>query len=249
MSAGRPKLTRGTVETVKLFYGFDPREAVGAHVFLQSVLQNTSSPVEAIALTPQIGKALGIESEGTNSFGKIRFCIPALCDYKGYAIFMDGADQLLRADIAELWALRNGWEAAQVVKHAYSTRFPRKYVGTDLEADNKDYERKNWSSVVIWNCAHYMNRVLTPGYVAKQSSQFLHRFQWLPDERIGDLPKVWNWLVGEYEPNLEAKVAHHTIGIPGFNYYRDWDHAGEWRTHYLQSQVGMQYSLTEPSER
>jgi hypothetical protein len=249
MSAGAAELTRGPVETVKLFYGFDPREAVGAHVFLQSVLQNTSSPVEAIALTPQIGKAMGIESEGTNSFGKLRFAIPALCDYKGYAIFMDGADQLLRADIAELWALRNGWEAVQVVKHEYSTRFPRKYVGTDLEADNKDYERKNWSSVVIWNCAHYMNQVLTPGYVAKQSSQFLHRFQWLPDERIGDLPAEWNVLISEQLSGLSTKVAHFTCGGPFFTHYANADHANEWRAAYVQSQRGMQYSLTEPSER
>jgi hypothetical protein len=220
---------------------------VGAHVFLQSVIESASLPVEAIALAPKLGKSLGIESEGTNSFGKIRFAIPALCDFQGYAIFMDGADQLMRADIAELWNLRNGWEAVQVVKHKYRTKHPRKYVGTDMEADNKDYERKNWSSVAIWNCGHYMNRKLTPEFIAKQSSSFLHRFQWLPDERIGDLPPEWNVLIQEQLSGLSTKVAHFTCGGPFFRHYKDCDHANEWRTAFVQAMRGMQYTLA--SER
>lgn len=233
-------------DTVKLFYGFDPRESVGAHVFLQSVLDNTNLPVEAVALTPAIGDALGIKSEGTNSFGKIRFCVPWLCDFKGYAIFMDGADQILRADIGELWNLRNGWDAVQVVKHSYKTRHTRKYIGTDLEADNQDYERKNWSSVAIWNCSHYMNRQLTPNFIRDQPSANLHRFKWLQDERIGELPAEWNYIVDEPNQAATAKLVHFSIGIPGFKRYAEVEFAEEWRASHLAATRGMQ---TEASER
>ena len=160
---------------------------------------------------------------------------------------MDGADQLMRADIAELWNLRNGWEAVQVVKHSYKTLHPRKYIGTEMEADNQDYERKNWSSVCVFSAAHYLNRVLTPEYIAKQSSAFLHRFKWLPDDRIGDLPPEWNVLISEQESGLETKVAHWTLGGPFFRHYANDDHANEWRAAYLAATKGMQYTI--PSER
>lgn len=106
-----------------------------------------------------------------------------------------------------------------VVKHAYETQHERKYLGTPMESDNLDYPRKNWSSLILWNCGHRANRILTRDFVAEAGGKFLHRFEWLKDDLIGELPLEWNWLVGEYEDNADVKIAHHTLGIPAFREY------------------------------
>lgn len=233
------------MDTVKLFYGFDPREAIGAHVFLQSVVSKCSLPVEAVALTPQLGKELGIESEGTNSFGKIRFAIPALCDFRGFAIYLDGSDMLCRGDLAELWEMRTGWDALQVVKHDYHTKNPRKYIGTELEADNRDYPRKNQSSAMIFNCNHYLNKHgLGLKSLQENQAAYFHRFSWLPEDRIGELPAEWNHLVGEQAFNPQAKIAHFTLGQPGFSHYSDSEYSDEWKRVMQDAMVGMQYEIT-----
>lgn len=233
------------MDTVKLFYGYDPREAIGAHVFLQSIVSKCSLPIEAIALTPQLGKELGIESEGSNSFGKIRFAIPALCDFRGYAIYLDGSDMLCRGDLAELWEMRTGWDALQVVKHDYKTKHSRKYLGTELEAENLDYPRKNQSSCMIFNCNHYLNKHgLGLKSIQEKQAAYFHRFSWLPEDRISELPAEWNWLVGENEFNPQAKIAHFTLGMPGFSHYSDSEYADEWKQAMQDAMVGMQYEIT-----
>ena len=177
----------------------------------------------------------------TNSFGKLRFAIPYLCNYKGGAIFLDGADMLMRTSLAELWALREGWYGVQVVKHDYKTKSPKKYVGTKMESQNSDYPRKNWSSCVIWSCDYSKHQVLTPRYISETSPSTLHRFGWLPDERIGELPAEFNHLVGEQKPNKDAKIAHYTLGIPGFEHYRHAEHAQEWTESLKRAAAGLQY--------
>jgi hypothetical protein len=214
-------------------------------VFCESVWKQTSLPVEIVALTPKISKELGISTDGTNAFSKIRFAIPYLCDFKGWAIWVDGADMLLRSDLAELWKLREGWFGVQVVKHDY-TPTGRKYIGTDLESPNEAYPKKNWSSVVIWQNGYMPHRVLTPQFIAKTPGSYLHRFAWMPEERVGELPKEWNWLVREYPDNIEAKICHWTLGSPFFRHYAHDAHAGEWRAHYVSATKGLQ---TEVSER
>ena len=145
------------------------------------------------------------------------------------------------ADIAELWALRERFamnKACAVVKHDYATQHPRKYLGTPLETGNESYPRKNWSSVILWNCGHYANRILTPELVAEASGKQVHRFEWLRDEQIDDLPGEWNHLVGEY-PEKESKLYHFTLGVPGFERYaRDegavlWHEARERMNHLV----------------
>ncbi len=57
----------------------------------------------------------------------------------------------------------------------------------------------------------------------------LHRFSWIPDDRIGELPASWNHLVLEQEHDQDAKIAHFTLGVPGFDHYRYCPFAEEWR--------------------
>lgn len=214
---------------IRLFIGYDAREAIGTWVFLQSLRETTKTPVSVTIIGSE-----SKERDGTNAFIFSRFLIPELCNYDGHAIFMDGADMLLRADLAGLWALRSAESAVQVVKHDYKTKHPRKYVGTELEDGNVDYPRKNWSSVVLWNCGHPAHRALE----AAAPGAFLHRFGWLAGEAIGELPKEWNHLVGEYEPNPNAKVAHFTLGVPGFSHYANSEFADEWKHTLRRSQRG-----------
>lgn len=217
---------------INLYYGFDPRESIGAHVFQHSVLTRSSVPVSFIPLHLDNMKKFYAEhhTDGTNAFIYSRFLIPYLQSYKGWAIFMDGADMLCRCDIAELMKHANALEgkAVYVVKHDYKTKADRKYIGTEMEADNQDYERKNWSSVMLINCSHYAWRQVTPEMVQRSSGSILHRFAWMKDEEIGELPKEFNHIVIEQEPNPEAKIVHFSLGIPGFKHYEHCEYSDEW---------------------
>lgn len=216
---------------INLYYGFDNRESIGAAVFQHSVVTRSSHPVAFIPLHLDNMKKFYTEdhTDGSNDFIYSRFLIPYLQGYTGWAIFMDGSDMLCQADIAELWSLRDPFDkAVQVVKHNYATKQNRKYVGTDMEADNEDYPRKNWSSVMLINCAHYAWRQVTPEFVQRSSGSILHRFAFMTDDEIGDLPKEWNHIVIENEPNPQAKLVHYTLGIPAFKHYEHCEFSDQW---------------------
>jgi lipopolysaccharide biosynthesis glycosyltransferase len=171
------------------------------------------------------------QQDGTNAFIFSRYLVPYLNGFYGAAIFVDG-DMHVNCDINELLELFDPDYAVQVVKHDYKTKHGRKYIDTPLANDNTDYPRKNWSSVMIFNCAHPANKILTPEFVGDAGGAFLHRFQWLRDDEIGELPREWNHLVGEYEP-AEAKLYHHTLGTPGFKHYADCESAKDWNSYLL----------------
>jgi len=144
---------------------------------------------------------------------------------------VDAADMLLRSDVSELGDLFDKSKAVQVVKHDYQTKHPRKYVGTSMEADNRDYQRKNWSSVILWNCghmAHFESRNKIRRAILAGDGKFLHRFGWLKDKDIGELPIEWNWLSQEHGENQNAKLIHFTAGMPGFSHYKNSPMAEPW---------------------
>lgn len=199
-----------------IFIGYDPREAVAYHVCCQSIIEHTTVPVAFIPLT-------GEQRDGSNAFIYARFLVPYLCDFKGTALFLDG-DMIVRGDVAELIAQARLDMGVQVVKHDYKTKYPVKYLGNA----NRDYPRKNWSSVVLWNCGFLPNRSLTPKFVDEMTGSYLHRFQWLRDERIGELPEAWNRLVLEQDIKPTDKLLHYTIGAPCFDEYSTLDGADEW---------------------
>jgi lipopolysaccharide biosynthesis glycosyltransferase len=215
---------------IPVYYGFDPREEIGSHAFVSSVLHRSSWPVSLIPLHAKLFASFYPENmrDGTNAFTYTRFLIPFLQDYKGWAVFADGADMICRADIAELWALRDEYKDVLVVGHSYKTEHPRKYVGTSMESDNRDYVRKNWSSLMLINCHSSAWRRMTPEVVQKMSGEQLHRFDFISEDRIGFLPTVWNWLADEYGENADAKIVHWTAGIPAFPHYAQAPMADEW---------------------
>mgnify|MGYP003383082364 FL=1 len=215
---------------INIFAGFDQREEAGYHAFTSSVLEHASAPFTVTPLHLPLFRSFyapGVR-DGSNAFVYTRFLIPFLQGYTGSAIFCDGSDMLLRADIAELWALRDPYKPVQVVKHDYSTKWPRKYLGTKMEADNEDYPRKNHSSVMILNCMHMSWRKLTPESVQKMTGADLHQFSWLQENEIGELPIEWNWLVQEYGPNPDAKLLHYSIGVPLIHAHANSPHAADY---------------------
>jgi lipopolysaccharide biosynthesis glycosyltransferase len=215
---------------IRLFAGYDPRETVGFHVFSSSVVRRATQPVSITALhLPSLVGYTEKHTDGSNAFIYSRFLVPWLCEWKGFAIFADGSDMLCRADIAELWNLCDPMMAVQVVKHDYQTRFTKKYIGTKIEAKNEDYPRKNWSSLMVINCGHMAWRDITPKSVETMTGSQLHRFEFIPDRFIGELPTEWNHLVTENPHNPRAKIIHYTLGIPAFDYYRYSPHADHWR--------------------
>lgn len=196
---------------IPVYIGYDPREAAAFHVCAQSIIARASEPVSIIPLALNALAKVYQEThtDGSNQFIYSRFLVPYLQGFSGHALFLDG-DMIVQDDIAKLWARKSPYHAVQCVPHDYQTRFPIKYWG----AKNADYPRKNWSSVVIWNCGSFLNRKLTPEYVRQQTGAYLHRFAWLNDESVGALPLEWNWLVREYADNPEAKLLHYTLGTP-----------------------------------
>lgn len=216
---------------IPLYFGFDNRESIGAHVFQHSVLTRSSEPVSFIPLHLNNMRSFYEEhhTDGTNAFIYSRFLIPYLQGYKGWAIFMDGADMLCLDDIAKLWAMRDPInKAVMVVKHDYKTKAHRKYIGTEMEANNGDYPCKNWSSVMLINCNHFAWREVTPEFVKNAHGSELHQFRFIKDEAIGELPKEWNHIVIENAPNPDAKLVHYSLGIPGFKHYENCEYSDEW---------------------
>jgi hypothetical protein len=205
-----------------LFVGFDPREAAAYHVFCQSVLKRTTVPVRFIPLHEPMLQFDG-QQDGSNAF---------LMDYQGWALFCDG-DMVAERDLVDLWALRDDRYAVQVVKHDYKPATKTKYVGSPLECPNAAYPRKNWSSVMLWNCSHPSNQALTWSVVANAGGKYLHRFEWLEDREIGELPDHWNRLVGEEVGS--GSLLHYTLGVPGFRHYARDEYAGPWHETLLDA--------------
>jgi lipopolysaccharide biosynthesis glycosyltransferase len=213
---------------IKLIIGFDQRESIAYHTFAQSILEKCSEPVMFIPLAMNTLKGFKDQKKDkSNDFIYSRFLTPYLCNFKGWAIFADG-DMICQADIKELWDLMDESKALQVVKHDYKTKAQKKYLGNV----NEDYPKKNWSSLILWNCSHPKHKILTPEFIASQTGKYLHRFSWLDESEIGELPKEWNWLAIEYPENKNAKLIHYTLGTPCFQEYKESDMADIWYQTY-----------------
>ena len=211
---------------LKVFIGVDEVEMVAYHVLAQSIIEKCSVPVSItpvkISMLPEYKRER--DPKQSNEFSFTRFLVPYLCGYEGHALFMD-LDMLVRVDLNELWELRDDTKSVQVVKHDYTPKNQTKYLGTI----QYPYPRKNWSSVMLFNCGHDHCKRLTPDYVNTTEGLNLHRFHWTHEDCIGELSKDWNHLVGEYADNPDAKIVHWTLGGPWFHEYKGAEFSDEWR--------------------
>jgi len=210
---------------IRVFIGYDGREAAAFSVLAFSIHARASEPV---AIAPVMLSELdGLYRRDrtplqSTDFSFSRFLAPHLCGYEGWAVFMD-CDMLVLDDIANLWKLRDERYAVMVVKHNHVPKEETKFLG---EAQTK-YAKKNWSSVMLMNCARC--KALTPDFVNAATGLELHQFKWLEgDHLIGAIPAHWNHLVGYDAPRRDASLVHYTIGGPYFDEYRDCEYAAEW---------------------
>lgn len=211
--------------TLDVYIGYDRQEIVAYHVLCQSILELSSHPVRFTPINLGALKAFYSrppQNDQSTEFSFSRFLTPYLSGYDGWSLFMD-CDMLMRADIAELFALADDRYAVMVCKHDYVPKDDRKF----LKHPQARYEKKNWSSVMLMNNARC--RALSPAYVQAASGLDLHQFRWLESENeIGELPLAWNWLVGEYSYDPQARIAHFTRGGPYFSAYQTSEYADEW---------------------
>jgi lipopolysaccharide biosynthesis glycosyltransferase len=156
-----------------------------------------------------------------------RFLVPYLCNYQGTSIFID-CDMLVKTDILELLPYLGTFHDVAVCQHDYVPKTEIKATGIQT-----NYPKKNWSSLMVFN--NEKCKILTPDYVNSGHPSTLHRFNWAKD--IGRIPLEYNWLVGEYDHNDNAKILHYTLGTPCFPEYANCDHSEEW--HFEKEILGI----------
>ena len=215
----------------RVFIGYDPRQPVSYNVLQHSIVIRTEYPV---SITPLVLETLPITRKGLTPFTWSRFLVPYLCDFKGLAIFMD-SDILVQADIKGLLDIVSAFRDANGLIPAVSV------------AKNK--ARFEWASVMIFNCEHPDNKVLTPDFI-QTTDKGLHGIAWT--DSIGDIPDDWNHLVGydelrqvrvqtrvdasgvsvqstELAPGkLHANLIHFTQGVPAWPITADSEYSEQW---------------------
>lgn len=148
----------------------------------------------------------------------------------GYALYVD-CDVLFRCDPGELFDLMDPSFAVMCVKHEHIVNENRRKMEERIQVN---YPRKNWSSVVIYNCEHPVNKKLTLDLINRAPGRDLHRFCWLDDDDIGSLPLAWNHLVGVTEGG-HPKLVHFTSGTPSMKGYDAQPFVDEWRGHLMNA--------------
>jgi hypothetical protein len=229
----------GERDIIPVFIGYDAREVDAYEVCRASLLRYASMPLFIRPLVQGPLRQMGLYRRGTKlgdpwsdyvdgamfstEFTFTRFLVMALMQWDGWAIFMD-CDFMARADITELWALREDRYALQCVKHDHN---PVSSVKMDGRAQY-NYSRKNWSSMMLINCSHFGHGRLSVDDVNTKPKRWLHNMRWLQDYEIGELPECWNWLSGHSESE-NPKLVHFTEGIPSMPGYQSFPYADEWR--------------------
>lgn len=205
--------------TLRIFIGWDPREAECADVLAYSLRKHATIPLDIRYLKlAELNLNRPLDPLQSTEFTYSRFLTPYLCRYEGKAIFMD-CDMLCLGDIKELDDLDLSGYALRVVKHDHRPT-------EKLKMDDKIqtvYPRKNWSSLMIMNCPEL--KLWTKAVVENMSGAYLHRFKDIPDEKIGDIPKTWNTLDWMDET---TKLIHYTKGGPWFEQWRDHPYGAIW---------------------
>lgn len=217
----------------KVFVGYTSYQDIVYQVAKHSI-ERHSRDVVCFPIIQQALRDLGIYSREkklneATEFSITRFLTPWLAGYRGWVLFSDN-DVLCLDDINALFDQADDKYAVMCAKHDHN---PENGVKLDGQMQSQ-YPRKNWSSVVLWNCGHAKNKFITPEVVNEVSAMFLHRFMWLEDDEIGEFSHEWNWLVEWYkEPKDGApKMLHYTEGGPYFRNYQDTEYADLWIKEY-----------------
>ena len=223
-----------------VYVGFDPRETDGFAVTRASMRRRMTKPIPVHGLVLPLLKRSGLfyrdqekrdgviwdkisDAPCATEFSISRFLVPFLAE-RGWAMFCD-SDMLFRTNVCRLFDELTPDKALYCVKHDYQ---PTETVKMDGQQQTQ-YARKNWSSLMVFNCGHPANKRLTVETVNNLPGRDLHRMCWLEDDEIGELDPAWNWLVGHSNLATTPKNVHFTTGLPSMPGYEQVSFAGEWR--------------------
>jgi hypothetical protein len=215
---------------IRIYIGWDGREPEAYDVARYSLIRRASIPVDVVPIKLDELRARGLYSRGedqlaSTEFTYSRFLTPALAGFQGWALFCD-CDFLWLGDVAGLAAYTRTPKAVYCVQHDYRPKETTKMDG----AVQTSYPRKNWSSLMLFNCEHPSVRKLTPEVVNRETGAYLHRMQWAADDEIGALPVEWNWLEGWNEKPASGtpKAVHFTRGGPWFANWQNVEYGDLW---------------------
>jgi len=218
------------INNLNFFIGYDSKEDIAYRVCKNSLLRKSSINLKIISLKIDelIAKNFYHRAKdplASTEFTYTRFLIPALMNYKGWAIFCD-CDFIFLEDITNLFKDINDSKAVYCVQHDYKPKERHKMDGQKQTI----YPRKNWSSFILFNCEHPSNKKLNINLVNSESGSFLHQFKWLSDNEIGSLDERWNWLEGWTSNSNKSfpYAVHYTRGGPWFDEWQDVEFAKEW---------------------
>lgn len=228
-----------------VYIGFDPREAAAFAVCRNSLRRHCTIPIPFKGLVLSDLQARGLytrpieirpsaadrpimwdvisDAPMSTQHANARFLVPHLAK-SGWAMFCDG-DILFRGNIAPVFESLDSSKAVYCVKHKHE---PKPGIKMDGQEQTR-YARKNWSSVIIFNCDHKANKALSVEMVNTVPGRDLHRLCWLDDEQIGELSPEWNFLVGHSDPSISPKAVHFTDGVPDMIGYENAPYSDEWR--------------------
>lgn len=225
---------------MKVFIGFDEREAQAANVAAKSLREVTHGEIEPEFLClPKLvdqgliwrtqdrrgGQGYDLTANETYStdFKFTRFLTPILAQ-QGFALFVD-CDVVFLRDPREMLQNAHARHALNVVWHERA-----KYPGAwKMDAQvQTHYPRKNASSVMLFNCDHPAHRRLSLRDVNARSGLALHGFYWLADSEIGVLNDRWNWLVDVEPRPLLPGIVHMTLGGPWLPGWKGGSFDEEW---------------------
>ena len=237
-----------------IYIGYDPKEESYVHVLKKSIEDNTNMTYNIVPLVQNELRRIGLyyRTGKMTDYGRVdcfdgkpfstefsftRFLVPFLNQFSGLALFMD-CDMFVRSDISEIFDTYGQQKNFPVscIHHDHSPTAEQKMDGQIQTI----YRRKNWSSFVLWNCDHPALKQFTVADVNTKSGSWLHAFEFIDYDPIGEIHPEWNWLDSHSPAEIEAKCVHFTTGGPA---YPDWkgmreidnQYAEEWKTLYKQT--------------
>lgn len=224
----------------KVYIGFDSTnygQQLAFDVCKKSIEKyNKTVPIVKIYKKELIDKKLfwREDTTGVTEFTYTRFLVPYLNNYEGWAIFCD-SDFLWFCDVQEIFdKYADPKYAVYCVKHNYKNCNAK----TKMDGRPQEwYPRKNWSSLMLFNCSHPSTKNLTLENVSIKSPAWLHRMSWAKDEEIGEIPKDYNYLVSYYKDN-KFKALHYTDGGPWHPGYEDVEYGDLWLEYLDEEEKG-----------
>ena len=233
------KILKGEKMNRRVYVGYDPREDIAYQVCKYSI-ESRSPGVEVIPLKQKELRNYELywrapDPMASTEFTFTRFLVPELNKFEGWALFCD-SDIVFTEDVNNLFDQADDQYAVMCAKHDYT---PEEGIKMDGQVQTQ-YPRKNWSSVVLFNCSHPSNASLTKERVSDESKTgaYFHRFQWLKDQEIGGFSHEWNWLVNwyEYEKDGIPRGIHWTEGGPWFDdpQYRWCEFGDIWKSELMK---------------